>query len=71
MLPWVGLAVTVLASPVERGVAQPLSPDVLSPTLVRQAPERSPAALLEGLLTQLAVVRPGPRGAAESSMPEA
>lgn len=68
MLPWVGLAVTVLASPVERGVAQPLSSEVLSPALVRPAPESSPAAILEGWLTQLAVVRPRPRGAAESSI---
>ena len=68
MLPWVGLAVTMLATPVERGVAHPLSSDVLSPSLVREAPETSPVARLEGWLSQLAVVRPGPRAAGGTSM---
>ena len=58
MLAWVGVVVTVLASPAETGVTQALSPKVLSPTLVRHAPARTAAAVLEGLLTNLAVVRP-------------
>jgi len=64
MLTWVGVAVKVLASPAERGASDALSRDVLSPTLVRPAPERSANAFLEGLLSNLAVVRrsPGHRG---------
>ena len=68
MLVWVGLAVTVLATPAGRGVSQPLSSDVLSPTLVRHVPESSTAARLEGWLAQLAVGRPGQRGAGTGSM---
>ena len=68
MLAWVGIAVMVLASPAGRGRTQPLSSDVLSPSLVREAPETSPVARLEGWLSQLAVVRPGRRGAGGSSM---
>ena len=68
MLAWVGIAVMVLASPAERGRTQPLSSDVLSPSLVREAPETSPVARLEGWLSQLAVVRPGPRAAGGTSM---
>src|SRR5262245_44313098 len=48
MLAWVGIAVTVLASPAGTGVTQALSPEVLSPSLVRHASERSGAAILEG-----------------------
>jgi hypothetical protein len=42
-----------------------VSSDVLSPTLVRHAPERTANELLEGLLSNLAVVRrrPGRAGA--------
>jgi len=67
MLPWVGLALTVLASPAEVGVSQALSSDVLSPSLVRQAPETSTSARLEAWLAQLAVVRPGQGGSALGS----
>ena len=65
MLTWVGVAVTVLASPAEHGATTALSRDVLSPTLVRHAPERTPNEFLEGLLSNLAVVRrsPGREGA--------
>ena len=62
MLAWVGVAVTVLASPAETGVAQALSPEVLSPALVTHAPERTASAVLEGWLTNLAVVRPAQGG---------
>jgi len=62
MLPWVAVAVTVLASPAELGVSQSLSSDVLSPSLVRQVPESSTSARLEAWLAQLAVVRPGQGG---------
>jgi hypothetical protein len=68
MIAWVGVAVTLLASPADRGGPQPLSPDVLSPTLVRQVPEIGPAARLEAMLGELAVVRPGTLGAATGSM---
>lgn len=68
MLSWVGVAVTMLASPAEGGVTQALSQDVLSPQLVSPAPQRTAAALLEGWLTNLAVVRPAHGGAASSSM---
>ena len=66
MLSWVGLAVTLLASPAEAAVTQPMSPDVLSRTLVSHAPERTAAARLAGWLTNLAVVRP--YGAGPGSM---
>jgi len=62
MLPWVAVAVTVLASPAELGVSQSLSSDVLSPSLVRQVPESTTSARLEAWLAQLAVVRPGQGG---------
>ena len=68
MLTWVGVAVTVLASPAEIGVTQALSAAVLSPTLVRHAPERSSMAILEGWLTNLAVVRPAHGAFGSSSM---
>ena len=68
MLAWIGVAVTVLASPAEMGVTQALSPEVLSPGLVRHAPERTAAAVLEGWLTNLAVVRPAHGGVETSSM---
>jgi len=68
MLTWVGVAVTVLASPAEGAFTQALSPEVLSPTLVRHAPERTAAAVLEGWLTNLAVVRPAQGGAGTGSM---
>jgi len=58
MLPWVGVALTVLASPADRGGSQSLPSDVLSPSLVRQVPEGSTAARLEAWFAQLAVVRP-------------
>jgi hypothetical protein len=57
MLAWVGVAVTVLTSPAERGAPYALSRDVLAPTLVRHAPERTANARLEGWLSNLAVVR--------------
>jgi hypothetical protein len=57
MLTWVGVAVTVLASPAQPGATYALSRDVLSPTLVRHAPERTANERLEGLLSNLAVVR--------------
>jgi hypothetical protein len=68
MIAWVGVAVTLLASPADRGGPQPLSSDVLSPTLVRPVPEIGPAARLEAMLGELAVVRPGTLGAATGSM---
>ena len=68
MLAWVGIAVTVLASPAGTGATQALSPEVLSPTLVRHAPERTATAVLEGWLTNLAVVRPARGGVETSSM---
>jgi hypothetical protein len=68
MLPWVGVAVTVLASPAELGVSQSLSSDVLSPSLVRHVPESSSSARLEAWLAQLAVLRPAQGGGACSPM---
>jgi hypothetical protein len=68
MLAWVGVVVTVLASPADRGVSQSLSSDVLSPSLVRQVPEVGPAARLEAMLGELAVLRPGTLGAPTGSM---
>ena len=65
MLTWVGVAVTVLASPAEPGAMYALSRDVLSPTLVRHAPERTANERLEGWLSNLAVVRRS-RGRADS-----
>ena len=67
MLPWVGVAVTVLASPAELGVSQSLSADVLSPSLVRHVPESSTSARLEAWLAQLAVLRPGQGGTLAAS----
>lgn len=67
MLPWVGIAVTVLASPAELGVSQSLSSEVLSPSLVRQLPESNTSARLEAWLAQLAVLRPGPGGSVLNS----
>ena len=70
MLSWVGVTVTMLASPPEGRVAQRLSPDVLSSTLVAaRRPERTAQAQLEGWLTNLAVVRPrGGYDGAQSAM---
>ena len=68
MLAWVGVVTTMLASPADRGVSQPLSSDVLSPSLVRQVPEVGPAGRLEALLGELAVIRPGTLGSATGSM---
>jgi hypothetical protein len=67
MLPWVGLAVMVLASPAELGVSQSLSSDVLSPSLVRHVPESSTSARLEAWLAQLAVLRSAQGGGVMSS----
>jgi hypothetical protein len=58
MLSWVGVAVTVLASPAGMGGTQAMSEAVLSPSLVRHVPERSAAAHLEDWLGNLALVRP-------------
>jgi hypothetical protein len=68
MLAWVGVAVTMLASPAERGRTQPMSSDVLLPSLVRQAPDRTSEERLEGWLSNLAVVRRRPGGTGTSSM---
>ena len=68
MLAWVGVVTTMLASPADRGVSQPLSSDVLSPTLVRQVPEVGLAGRHEALLGELAVIRPGTLGSATGSM---
>ena len=57
MLAWVGVAVTVLASPAERGVTHSLSSDVLSPGLVSHASERTTEERLEGWFSTLAVVQ--------------
>ena len=57
MLAWVGVAVTVLASPAGRGVTHVLPGDVLSPALVRDAREPTTAERLDGWLSTLAVVR--------------
>lgn len=58
MLPWVGAALTVVLSPAGTSAARPVSPDVLSPTLVVSGgPGRLPQARLEDLLSGLAVVR--------------
>ena len=65
MLAWVGVAVTVLASPADRGVTHSLSSDVLSPALVSHAPERTTTERLEGWLSSLAVVQ---RGSGTGSM---
>jgi len=64
MLSWVGVAVTLLASPAGRGVAPPVSSDVLSRSLVRDAPECTATERLEGWLANFAVVRkrPGTQG---------
>jgi len=69
MFTWVGVAVTMLASPPERGVGQRMSPQVLSPTLVAHRVERTTQARLEGWLTNLAVVRP--RGGGDAEAPSA
>lgn len=68
MLAWVGVAVTVLASPAERGVTHSLSSDVLSPALVSHAPARTTAQRLEGWVSSLAVVRRGVGSAGTDSM---
>ncbi|HET6984627.1 MAG TPA: hypothetical protein VFI53_20955 [Myxococcaceae bacterium] len=68
MLTWVGVAVTVLASPAEPGATYAMSRDVLSPTLVRHAPERTANEFLEGLLSNLAVVRRSPGRAGTDAM---
>jgi hypothetical protein len=68
MLAWVGIAATVLASPAGAGVTEALAPEVLSPALVSHAPVRTAAAVLEGWLTNLAVVRPAHGGVDTSSM---
>ena len=67
MLSWVGIAVTVLASPAELGASRSLSSDVLSPSLVQHVPESSTSARLEAWLAQLAVVRPAKGGSALTS----
>jgi hypothetical protein len=68
MLSWVGLVVTLLASPADAGVTRALSPDVLAPTLASHVSQRTGSALLEDWLTNLAVVRPGRGDAATGSM---
>ena len=68
MIAWVGVAVTLLASPADRGGPQPRSSDVLSPPLIRQVREIGPAARLEAMLGELAVVRPGTLGAAVAAV---
>jgi hypothetical protein len=62
MLSWVGVAVTVLASPPDMGRTEAMSEAVLSPSLVRHVPERSAAAHLADWLGNLALVRPGQAG---------
>ena len=58
MLPWVGAALTMLLSPSGTPVARPVSPDVLSPTLVvAGGPERVAQARLGDWVSSLAVVR--------------
>jgi hypothetical protein len=68
MLAWVGVAVTVLASPAGRGVTHVLPGDVLSPALVGDAREPTPAERLDGWLSTLAVVRKGSASAGAGSM---
>jgi hypothetical protein len=69
MLPWVGAALTMVLSPPGGPVARPVSPDVLSPTLVvARRPERAPQARLEDLISGLAVVRRG-RGTPDAPSP--
>lgn len=68
MLAWVGVAVTVLASPAERGVPHALSQNVLAPALVRDAHEPTTAERLDGWLSTLAVVRKAPGNVATESM---
>ena len=67
MLAWVGVVVTVLASPAGHGVAQPVSSDVLSSSLARPTPECTATERLEGWLSNLAVVRRRPGGPGASS----
>jgi hypothetical protein len=67
MLTWVGVAVTLLASPTGDGVAPPMSSDVLSRSLVRDAPECTTTERLEGWLANFAVVRKRPGIAGTSS----
>jgi len=64
MLAWVGVAVTVLASPAGRQVTHALPGDVLSPSLVRLAREPTTAERVDGWLSTLAVVRKGSRSGA-------
>ena len=68
MLAWVGVAVTVLASPAGRGVTHVLPGDVLSPALVRDAREPTTAERLDGWLSTLAVVRRGSASSGSGSM---
>jgi hypothetical protein len=68
MLAWVGVVVTVLASPADRGVTHSLSSDVLSPALVSQAPQRTTNERLEGWLSSLAVVQRGSGSSGTGSM---
>lgn len=68
MLAWVGVAVTVLASPAGRGVTHVLPGDVLSPALVRDARAPTTAQRLDGWLSTLAVVRKGSGSSGSGSM---
>ena len=67
MLAWVGVAVTVLASPAGRGASEPVSSDVLSRSVVRDAPECTATERLEGWLANFAVVRKRSGNAVTSS----
>ena len=68
MLAWVGVAVTVLASPAGSGATHLLSSDVLSPALVREAREPTANERLDGWFSTLAVVRKGSARAGTGSM---
>jgi hypothetical protein len=68
MLAWVGVAVTVLASPAGSGATHVLSSDVFSPALVREAREPTVTERLDGWLSTLAVVRKSSGSAGTGSM---
>ena len=69
MLPWVGLAITMLASPVDGGGTRRVSERVLSSALeVSSQPERTTDGRLERWVSSLAVVRPGSSATASSSI---
>ncbi len=69
MLSWVGVTMTMLVTPAGTGLARPVSPDVLSSTLVVAGrPEPTTEARLGSWVSSLAVVRRGEATHARSSL---